>query len=170
MDHARHHSPFRFSRSTNVSSGIGRISCPKRAKPRFSQGPFSGLCCPTSASRRIRQVRHPRSQWCSSQQVGPWAGNRRTWRSKRVDLPVTLEGRYMSSLLWEAIFSPRLSPTCRSNSHLSFATGSMEPFSASSPRFRYSTSRYLTHCVCQCWSTRRILFAYHFLFLHLWRC
>ena len=31
------------------------------------------------------------------------------------------------------------SPTCRSDRHLSFATGSLEPFSSPSPRFRCST-------------------------------
>ena len=62
-------------------------------------------------------------------QAGPCAGSRRTWRSKRVDSPATLEGRHMSSLSWETILRPRISPTCRSDSHLSFATGSLEPFS-----------------------------------------
>ena len=60
------------------------------------------------------------------------------------------EKRHMSSLLWETICRPHISPTCRSDSHLSFATGSLEPCSALSPRCRCSISRYWTHCVCQC--------------------
>ena len=155
------------------------------AKPRSFQGPFSGICYPTNAlpatdfhessapgfrrhQRRTRRVPHPRSQWCSFQQVGPCAGIRHTWRSKRVDPPVTLEGRHMSSLLWETIYCPCISPTSRSDSHLAFATSSLEPFSAWSPRCRCSTSRYWTHCVCQCWSTRRIPYAYQFLFMLKW--
>ena len=40
----------------------------------------------------------------------------------------------MSTLLRETICRPRISPTCLSDSHLSFATGSLEPFSAPSLR------------------------------------
>ena len=55
-------------------------------------------------------------------------------------------------------------------SHLWSAAGGLEPSSAPSPRCRSSISRYWTHYVCQCWSMRRIPYAYQFLFVHLWRC
>ena len=45
-------------------------------------------------------------------------------------LPVIPEERHMSSLLWETICRPHVSPTCRLDSHLSSATGSLEPSSS----------------------------------------
>ena len=102
---------------------------------------------------------NPRRRWCSFQQVGPCAGNCHTWRSKRVNLPTTLKGDHMLSLLWETIFRPRISPTCRSDSYLSFTTGSLETFSTPSPQCRCSTSWYWMDCVCQCLSESRIRFA-----------
>ena len=141
------------------------------------QRSFSGLCYPTNAlsatdfywslapgfwrlQQHTRQMRHPRSRWCSFQQVGPSAGNRLTWRSKQVVWPVTPEERHMSSLLWETICRPHISPACRLDSHLSSATGSLESALAPSSRRRCSISRYWTHCVCQCWSMRIIPYAY----------
>ena len=75
--------------TTRQSSGTGTISCPWPAKPRSFQGSFSGIWYPTN-------------DWPATgflQQVGVCAINRHTWRSRRLDPPVTLEGCHMSSLL-----------------------------------------------------------------------
>ena len=77
---------------------------------------------------------------------------------------------HMSSFFWGTIYLLRISSTCCSDSHLSSATGSLEPSSASSPRSNTCISRYWTHCVFQCCSTCRIPYAYRFLFLLQWRC
>ena len=123
-------------------------------------------CC---TPRYLMLVFHSTS--CSPRTIlGYWKISCPYRRSRWVDPPATLEERHMSSYLWETICRPRISPTCRSDSHLSFITGSLEHFSASSPRCRYSTSLYWTHYVCKCWSTRRIPYAYQFLPSHLWRC
>ena len=95
-----------------------------------------------TSSTAHKQVRRLRSQYCSFQQVDPCAGNHHTWCSERVYPPATVERRHMSSLPWETICRPRISHTCRSYSHLLFAAGSLEPFSARSPRCRCSTPRY----------------------------
>ena len=155
------------------------LTCPRPAKLRSFQGPFSGLCYSTNAlpavdfhstqgfwrlQRHTREVRHQRSWWCSLQQVVPSAGNRHAWRSKQVALPATPEDRHMSSLLWETICCPLISSTCCLDSHLSSAPSSLDT-SAPSLRCRSSILWYWTHCVCQCWSTRRISYAYQFLFV-----
>ena len=58
-----------------------------------------------------------------------YVGNRQTWHSTWVVLPANPERCHILSLLRESIFLPRISPTCHSDSRLSFAIGSLEPFS-----------------------------------------
>ena len=57
-------------------------------------------------------------------------------------LAVVISGAHDKSLLWETTCRPRIASTYRSDSHLSFATGSLETFSTPSPRCSCSASWY----------------------------
>ena len=60
---------------------------------------------------------------------------------------------------------PRISPAYGLDNRSSSATGSLELFYSSLPQCSSSILRYWTHCICQYWSTRKIPYAYQFLFL-----
>ena len=127
------------------ASAIQPTFCPPRLSSILNSRILTSSAAHTSASSAKPMIVVPagrskrrKSSYMTLQTGG---GTRDPWGAQHV-IP-----------LWETICRPYISPTCRLDSHLSAATGSLEPSSVPSPRCRYSISRYWAHCVCQCWST-----------------